>query len=213
MNYKDICFVSVAFGQAYLGQQTRLKKSILDLFPDANILFYYDCMPPGARGMSESLYGFKCHAIAEAKKRFSKILWLDPAMILVDKDFSDYDDVFFAAVKDDHKLNPFISNEALAFYRITREQIEDVHLVGGSLYYFDFEFKVVNNIFDMWLHAEVNNMYDGEGQSHTGATRGHRSDEALMALAMWKFGIQPCGAGDIRYCIENNPMFIKKHFK
>jgi hypothetical protein len=213
MNYKEICFVSVAFGEAYLAQQTRLKKSILDLLPDANILFYYDCMPPGARDMGKSLYGFKVHAIAEAKKRYSKVIWLDPAMIMMDKDLSDYDDVFFAAVKDDHKLSPFISDQALSFYGITRHQIEDYHLVGGSLYYFDFEFKVVNDIFNTWLNSEVNNLFDGEGQTHTGATRGHRSDEALMALSMWKFGIQPTGAGDIRYCIENNPAWIKKHFK
>ncbi len=214
MNHKDICFVTYCFGdQRYFEQLDRLKKSILDLIPDANLLFYVDELPPGARPFGQSLYGGKPHAIAEAKKNFSKVLWLDPAMILVDSNLNDFDDVYFAAVKDDHFLNPFISNQALDFFGVSRNEIEDVHLVGGSLYYFDFEFKVVQDIFDMWIKSEIHNMFDGEGQVHTGASRGHRSDEALMALAMWKYGVQPTGAGDIRYCIEKNPMTIKRHFK
>lgn len=209
----DTVFVSVAFGQAYLDQMTRLKKSILDLIPNTNILFYYDCMPPGARSMEKSLYGFKPHAIAEAKKNFKRVVWLDPAMILIDTNFDDMTRFPLAAVRDDHKLNPFISNQALEAYGVTRAQIEDFHLVGGSLYYFDFRIGVVEDVFNMWLESEKRNLYDGQGQRHTGATRGHRSDEALMALAMFKHGVNPVLGHEVRYCTENNPMFIKKHFK
>jgi len=209
----DLVFVSVAFGKAYLDQQTRLKKSILDLLPNANILFYYDCMPLGARSMEKSLYGFKPHAIAEAKKNFKKVVWLDPAMILIDPNLDDLTRFPLAAVRDDHKLNPFISDQTLASYGITRQQIHHVHLVGGSLYYFDFRIQVVEDVFNMWLEAEKRNLYDGQGQKHTGATRGHRNDEALMALAMFMNNVVPVSGSDVRYCTENNPMFIKKHFK
>lgn len=209
----DLVFVSVAFGQAYLDQQVRLKKSILDLIPDANILFYYDIMPPGARSMDKSLYGFKPHAIAEAKKQFQRVIWLDPAMILVDTNFDDLTRFPVAAVRDDHKLNPFISDQALDHYGITRAQVHHVHLVGGSLYYFDFRMAVATDVLNIWLEAEKSNMFDGYGQRHTGATRGHRNDEALMAVAMFMNNVVPVAGSDVRYCTENNPMFIKKHFK
>jgi len=213
-NYRDLVFVSVAFGdERYLQQQVRLKESIRALMPDANILFYYDELPPGARTHNESHYGFKVSAISEARKKFTRVVWLDPAMILIDPDLSDLIQYPFAAVRDDHKLNPFISDQSLQHYGITRDQIADVHLVGGSLYYFDFDFQVVNHIFEMWMEAEQSNLFGSPRHAHTGATRGHRNDEALMALAMYKYGVHPVTHADIRYCIESNSMFSKKHFK
>lgn len=208
----DLCFVSLAFGALYVDQINTLKKSILSLYPDANLSFRIEDFPQGSRPFGQSLYGFKCHCISEAKKRFSKILWLDPAMVLVDKDLSAITNHPLVAVKDDHKLNPFISDQALKFYGITRHQIEDFHLVGGSLYYFDFSHQVVNDVFDMWLNAEENNLFDGDGQTHTGATRGHRSDEALMALAMFQHKLEPQLMHEVRYC-NDNPVFVKRHFK
>jgi hypothetical protein len=209
---KDLCFVSLAFGSLYVDQINRLKKSILAIFPEANAQFYIEDFPSGSRPFGQSLYGFKPHAIAHARKQFSKVIWLDPAMVLVDRDLSAITKHKLVAVKDDHKLNPFISDQALKFYGITRHQIESFHLVGGSLYYFDFDFKVVNDVFDMWLKSEQNNLWDGEGQTHTGATRGHRSDEALMALAMFQHGLEPQVKDEVRYC-NDNPAFIKLHFK
>lgn len=211
---KDLVFISLAFGQAYLDQQTRLKQSILDLIPDANIEFWYGTMPPGARSMNDSLYGFKPHCVDEARLAgYKRVIWLDPAMILVDPNLYDLLRYPFAAVRDDHKLSPFISSEALAWSQLTRTDIAAVHLVGGSLYYFDFNDHAANNILDFWLRSEQGNMFDGAGQRHTGAERGHRSDEALMAVAMFRNGVRPITHADVRYCIDNNPMFIKKHFK
>lgn len=210
---KDVVFTSVAFGDAYLLQMDRLRASILSLFPDAQILFYRGTMPPGARPMGKSLYGFKPHAVYEARKIADKVIWLDPAMILVDKDLRDLMRFPVVAVQDDHKLNPFISDQALWHYRLRREEIADWHLVGGSIYYWDFRFTVAENVFNVWRNSEIADLWDGEGQTHTGATRGHRSDESLMALALYMNHANPIPGPEVRYCTGNNPMWIKKHFK
>lgn len=214
-NMSNIAFVSVAFGdKRYLEQQKRLKESILSIYPLANLFFWYDCLPPGARPHSESLYGFKPHAVHEAFKadHIRRVIWLDPAMILVDT----IDDLFHGppmmAVRDDHKLNLFCSDQALSYFSQTRESIKDIHLVGGSLYYFDFTTSVAVNTLSKWLNAEVNDMFGGNGR-HTGSEREHRNDEAIMALSMFTSGASPITHSESRYCCEHNPMWIKKHFK
>lgn len=211
---KDVAFVSVAFGQEYLAQQKRLEQSILAIYPEANILFFHGRLPGTSKSFYDSLYGFKPHAIQEARKRWKKVLWLDPAMILVDK----IDDLLnhpMIGVRDDSVLHNVISNKTLNFYRLTRELIREAewHLVGGSLYYFDFTTPIANNIFDMWHEAELNNLFGSQYEAASEQLQGHRYDETLIAIAMYTHGVKPQTHAEVRYCIEKNPMFIKKHFK
>lgn len=210
----DIVFTSVCFGDSrYLEQQENLKASILAIYPDANLQFYYDRMPDASRSFEDSHYGFKVHAIQEAKKNFKKVVWLDPAMVLIDSNLNDMLKYPLAVVRDDGKLSPFISDQALNFYGLTREDIADWHLVGGSLYYFDFNSPVTEAIFNQWADSEKNNLFGGIGQEHTGNEREHRNDEALMSVAMYMNNVKPVLTHEVRYCIENNPMWIKRHFK
>jgi hypothetical protein len=211
----DVCFCSLAFGQIYINQQDRLRESILKIYPKANLLFYRGTWPAGAKSFYESLYGFKPHVIKEAKDAgFSKVVFLDPAMILVDK----IDDLFnFAvvAVRDDNKLHDLISERCMNFYGLTRERIKTMqwHLVGGSLYYFDFDKKGAFDVFSTWFIAEKEGLFGSQQEQASESINGHRMDETCMALAMYFNNVDPQGADKVRYCQENNPMFIKKHFK
>ena len=212
---KDVCFVSVAFGFQYLQQLDRLEKSIFKIYPEANTLFYRDVMPPGAKPFLDSLYGFKPHAINEARKKYSKVIWLDPAMILMDK----VDDLTtkgkLIAVKDDSVLHNVISDKCYRYYGVTREMVQknEWHLVGGSLYFFNFENPVTTKVFNSWLLAETCSIFGSQHEAASEQLQGHRYDEAVMALAMYLNGVEPVGADQVRYCCTDNPMFIKKHFK
>jgi len=217
---KDVCFVSYAFGEIYVQQQRRLRQSIEKIYPEANIMFWTEELPPGARNFYESLYGFKPHAIlAAVEAGFPKVIFLDPAMVLADK----IDDLFqfpIVAVKDDNKLHktgdsPLVSNKCLAYYGLTGEMIERYgwHLVGGSLYYFDFTRTKPLRVFQQWMEAEQEGLFGSQKEATTEQINGHRNDETCMALAMYMHGIEPQGAYQVRYCIQDNPMFIKKHFK
>jgi len=213
----DICFTSVCFGdRRYCEQQLRLKKSILDIYPNANLNFYYDRVPASAKSFVTSLYGFKVHAINESRSfGFKKVIWLDPAMVLIKELDGRLLQNPVVAVKDDHKLDKLISEQCLNYYSLTREQLfrEDWRLVGGSLYYFDFNVQVAEDIFLTWHNAEKEGLFGSQAEAASEQIQGHRNDESCMAVAMYINDVQPKPGPDVGYCIEKNTIFSKKHFK
>lgn len=216
---KEIAFTSVAFGdKRYIEQQTRLKHSILQIYPDAPLFFWTNEMPPGARPMNESLYGFKPHAVQYAwDQGYKKIMFFDPAIILM-KPIDFYQEKVkeygVCCAQDDNKLSPFCGDGALKYMDLTREEIKDWHLVGGSFYYFDFDLPLCNDIFQEWGMSEVNGYFGSQQEQASGKLQGHRNDEAMMALALYTNGSKPM-SGDVRYNCENKDLCIldKKHFK
>lgn len=216
MKMDDVVFVSVAFGFEYLKQMDRLQKSILAKYPEANLLFFDNGLPNGSKAFLDSLYGFKPHAIAEARNQgFNKVIWLDPAMILVDKVNDLVDFPTMVAVKDDTRLYNVVSDKCYSYFGLDANYVafKNWHLVGGSLYFFNFDRPKDNIILDTWLNAERAGIFGSQHEAASEQLQGHRYDEAVMALAMYMKGVEPVGADQIRYCISENPMFIKKHFK
>lgn len=221
----DVCFVSVAFGFEYLKQMDRLRKSILAIYPDANLLFYHDELPPGSKPFLDSLYGFKPHAIQAARdKGYERIIWLDPAMILMDNvsELISLDGVI--AVKDDSVLHNVVSDDCYRYFRnphawddikMFKDFVEynHWHLVGGSLYYFNFYTPITEKIFNKWLQAEKDGIFGSQWDAASDKLQGHRYDEAVMALCLYTHGITPVAPDYVRYCCTDKPMFIKKHFK
>jgi hypothetical protein len=218
---RDVCFVSQAFGKSaqgddrYLEQQKRLKESILAIYPDANLLFFTNSLPEGAKPFHESLYGLKVHAIEQAwKNGFTKVIWFDPAMVLMDK----IDDLLkfrMVAIKDDNKLNGLISEKAREYFNIEKEEMveKDWRLVGGSMYYFDFGFELTQKIFQTWKKAELNGIFGSQWEACTERINGHRNDESCAAASIYLNGHEPTDAYKVRYCVEKNPMTQKFHFK
>lgn len=213
---KDVAFCSVCFGDPrYFEQMDTLKASILSFYPEANLFFFRGHLPPGSKTFYESLYGFKPHAIQAALDAgFKKILWLDPAMIMIDI----IDDILkfeMMAVMDDNVLYNVVSDRCYKHFGETKKDVHDRgwHLVGGSIYWFDFTKEATNYIFAAWLEAEKAGMFGSQQEQASEQLQGHRMDEAVMALAMYRNDIIPVSAEEARYCWASNPMFIKKHFK
>ncbi len=221
---KDVVFVSCCFGNfLYFQQMDRLEKSIKRIYPKANIMLFRgtdkntstEGLPPGARSFMDSMYGFKPHAIAEAKKRgFKKVIWLDPAMLLVSKIDRFFNHHMIAAI-DESQLSNTISDKFLKYKGLTKEVVSSRgwHLVGGSFYYFDFETQAANNIFNDWMESEKLGYFGSQYEAASEQINSHRNDESCMAVAMYSNGISPSGHDDIGYCVENNPVFKKRHFK
>lgn len=209
----DFCFISVAFNPPYVGQQKRLKESILKIYPYATMFFWSDEMPPNAQPHEKSYYGFKVHAVDYAAKMgFKKIIWLDPACILVkevDYWFELVKRYGVIAAKDDNLLVNHCANFAYNYFGIYKEDCikHNYHLVGGSLYVFDFNISTCNYIFNSWKQAEL------DGVFHSPENEYHRNDESCMALALYRYNSKPvpydiCGYNDVP-----DPIVIKKHFK
>lgn len=216
---EQVAFVSVAFGdKRYLEQQERLKHSILQIYPDAPLFFWTNEMPPGARSMSESLYGFKPHAVNYALKQgYNKIMFFDPAIILM-KPIDFYqgkaEEYGVCCAQDDNKLSHFCGDKALNWFKLGRNEISDWHLVGGSFYYFDFSVELCVDIFSDWLSSEIAGTFGSQREQASNQLQGHRNDEANMALSIYRNYSKPM-SGDVRYNCENKEICIldKKHFK
>ena len=198
-------FISVAFGDhRYLEQLKRLEKSI----KDADTMFWTEDIP--GKPFLESLYGFKVHAVKEAlKKGYKKIVWCDPSCVLVgnfDKWFELTKEYGVLAAKDDSNLTETISDKALKYYG--NPDITGWHLVGGSLYV--FEFPYAENIFNHWAKAEEDGIFGSQEEASYGRINKHRNDESCMSMALYMNGSKPLEHGELGY---NGYAVMKKHFK
>ena len=210
---KPIAFLSVAFGdKRYKEQQERLIESINVHHPEAVGFHWTDELPIGSKPFLESLYGFKPHAVIHAiNEGYDRIVFLDPACILLDR----IDYLFelcythgVVAVKDDNKLPA--SNSALTHFKLKREDIENLHLVGGSVYAFNFPWS--DNVFKTWLDSERFGIFGSQYEAAREKLQGHRYDETCMALSLNRWGYQPVTPLEAKYNYETAAI-IKKHFK
>lgn len=215
----SIAFCSVAFGPQYVEQQERLKESILQLYPEAHLFFYKEELPVGSKPFLESLYGFKVHAIKEARDYgFKKVVWVDSAIVLKHKlDFEDsmVEQYGVLAVRDDNKLTNVCSDTCVKYFDIAKSDLDDRHLVGGSFYYFNFNYSLSRLIFDDWYNAEQAGIFGSQEDASSDKLQGHRHDETCMALAIYKNGSSPLPANHLKYpgAYTEEIWIDKKHFK
>lgn len=204
----DFIFISVAFGPRYIEQQKRLHESICKFYSPAHHLSWTDCMPPGAKSHAESLYGFKVHAVKYAlDKGYKKIIWIDTACILQDKVdywFTLIDKYGVVAAKDDNKLCNHIGVSALMKYSLISIP-GHYHLVGGSLYVFNFDNPLCCKIFEHWKWIESKGGFADEKK--------HRHDESCMAMSLYLNGSEPTPYDVARYNNGPESIVIKDHFK
>ena len=210
----SLAFASIAFGdRRYVRQLDKCVESVALHHAEARMFAWRDEFP--SRSHSESLYGFKPHCVKTARDAgFRFVVWLDPACFLTRR----IDDVIalssrsgVLAIQDENRLrnndgqSDFIAPACVAKYAIPQESLSKIHLVGGSLYVFDFEQPKCNEVFNDWLGMEEAGMFHCPGYS------GHRNDESCMAVAMWRAGIGPVDAS--AGCYRTGSGVEKAHFK
>lgn len=216
MNNIAVC--AVAFGdERYTWRMSRFKETLQDTNPDVRLFSWINAMPDGARPFNESMYGFKPWTVKIARDSgYKKIFWIDSTTVIQDKlDYynqctAEYGGVL--AVQDDNKLTGFCSNRALSYTGYTREDLKSMHLVGGSLYYFDFNYPTCEKVFNDWFKSEQDGMFGSMREQCGEQLQGHRSDETMMSLFLYKNGSKPF-TGATRYNWENGGVVQKRHFK
>lgn len=209
----DFVIISTAFGKRYTDQLDRLEASVRKIYPNMPVMFFRDGDVPG-KPHKESLYGFKVHAVQRALDMGNtKIIFLDPACILqhpVDNWFTQRMPPVIA-VKDDNLLCNMIGQKALDYYH--NPNIRDWHLVGGSLYVFDFDNIKAWDIFSHWQKAEAYGIFGSQVEQSSEKINQHRNDESCMAVAMYTHGIEPIGHDVARYNQNEDSIIRKFHFK
>ncbi len=224
----DFIFCSYCFGDAYLTQQHRLKESILNFYPDANMLFVNEPEETGKPEFQKSLYGFKPRLIRRCmEKGFRKIIFFDTAITLtgfVNHWFTLTEQYGVLAPIDRQKLDVVTSDNCMNYEWLRREQLADINLVGGSIYVFDFDVTKCCLIFNHWDKMEKDGMFGTQDDLSHDRLQSHRMDETCMALSLWRFMSEPLGHDVMRYAYEHpetkvihggdyEPIALKKHFK
>lgn len=209
----DICIICVAFGPRYIEQQMRLVSSIRTICPDVPMFMWTDVLPEGSKPFRESLYGFKVHAVNAALKRgYKKIIFLDPACIVMKSvDYYFTLGLPIVAAKDDNLLINHIGKKARIYFN--SPNITGWHLVGGSLYAFDFNHPDCQKIFNCWAAAEANGIFGSQQEQASGQINKHRNDESCMAMALYANGYEPLPLDICKYSNGDDSIIIKKHFK
>lgn len=194
-------------GVKYRDQQQRLLESIHEVYGGyAPTFFHYNTLPKGAKPFLESLYGFKPHAIQQAKDAgYNKICWVDAALIL-HKPINIK--APFVAITDSSQLPA--SDRCLDYFGLNRGQIKDLKLVGGSFYYFDFNYPVTEMIFGHWKQAEIDGIFGSQHEESFEGLQGHRHDETCMRLSMFMNKYESVDGSEIGY---NDDVMTKLHFK
>lgn len=209
----DLIFLSVAFGERYIEQQMRLNDSIQAIYPGVKHSCWVNVCPSGSRPHRESLYGFKVHAVKWALDQgYKKIIWLDTACILqqpIDYWFTLNQPVL--AAKDDNALSKCIGDKALKYYG--DPDIGGMHLVGGSVFVFDFNHPDCHKIFDHWVKAEADGIFGSQKEQSTGKINRHRNDESCMSMALYQNGYEPMACDVMKYNQDETSIVRKFHFK
>lgn len=220
MEDKEIAFVSIAFREQYVEQIARLKESIEKIYPENKFFHWIDSWPPDSPTFAESLYGFKAHAVNHVYRmeNFKKIIWFDPSCVLVDKVDYYFDiikDYGVLAMRDESKLFQTCCDKAYDYFGVDIKESERLghHLVGGSLYVFDFDIPLCRKIFEVWLKAEADGIFGSQHEQSTEQINRHRNDESCMAMALYLCGSKPVPPDQSRYMSEENAIVIKKHFR
>lgn len=229
--FTSYCFDNLASGGDYKAQQDRLKESILAVYPEANLHFKYDPEEIGKPKFQKSLYGFKVDLVKQClAKGFKKIIFFDAAICLnteVDYWMDNIKHFGVMAPLDRQKLNTVTSDKCLAYLGMTQEEVAHVSLVGGSIYVFDFNLELCQEIFDVWKDLEERGLFGTQDDLTHNRLQGHRMDETCMALALSLNGVEPLGHDTMRYAYEHpqtkeltkmgdgnyTPIVIKRHFK
>ncbi|OHB92413.1 MAG: hypothetical protein A2Z57_12085 [Planctomycetes bacterium RIFCSPHIGHO2_12_39_6] len=211
---KDFCFVNVSFREPYVSTQNRLRKSILSIYSDVTLFFWTDEMPPNAKLFHESLYGFKVHAIEYARQKgFNKVIWIDTCCVLkkeIERLFEALPHYGVYAIKDDQcEVYRYCSKAIKENFSIPN----DLFLVGGSLYIFDFGIKLSEKIFNKWKEMEQTGFFGTQemitNEKNNGIDIcGHRMDETCLSIAIDQNGVRPL----LRHLWMYDQVIEKKHF-
>lgn len=208
---------SLAFGERYVWRLGRLKESLQATNPDVPFMSWSETLPPGARPFNDSMYGFKPHCVQAARDAgHSKIMFIDCTCVVQDK--LDYYDQFLddhggiLAVQDDNSLRGFCSDKTLKYLRKERTWLTNLHLVGGSFYYFDFNNPRCVEMFKWWMDMEKGGLFGSMQEQCSERLQGHRSDETIMALSLYLHGSKPF-TGETRYNWAEKGVIQKFHFK
>lgn len=217
---KDLVIVSCCYSEArpeyYARYADRLETSLAKWAPGIDVKMFRDGWPPGSPPHGEMHYGFKFYAMKHCFERgYRRAIWMDAGTEMtgpIDPIIRHLDEHGTALIRGWDLLGEWISDEALAYHKIGREEVMKMKLAGGCLIGIDLDKPLgarfweeygaltgKRNLF-MCFHSENSAQdgimksvlrSDGDGSiiSRDPRVKGHRSDEASFSVIMHQLGI------------------------
>jgi hypothetical protein len=132
------CIVNVSVGWKYPIYQKRLLKSLELVGYKGAVLTWTEEYPPGSPTHKETRYNFKQHAFLEAFRRgHTSVLWMDASSYAIrplDPIFEEIEKVGYFVPLGCDTLDGFISDAALAYFGMTREEAKSLRLSCTTVY-------------------------------------------------------------------------------
>ncbi len=228
------CVVNVAVGEHYVRHQQRLHQSIR-LYSQIPVVFWTDAWPPESPSHQEVHYAFKYYAMkAAVAKGYTTLLYLDASMYCVDSIHPIFERIQqngFYFVGGAHNgsfgwadLREHISDAALEFVGLRREQLVDAGVVGGGVVGLDLTHPIGKELWEYWpqmidrgltmVHyrkdrpegkiRSIDSEDDCSPISKDPNVKCHLGDEAVWSAILYRKGLQADAWKDF-YLGENGP--------
>ena len=211
------CIVTVgvnpqrAFGQFHERFDRTMRK-----FGDADeVIQWREDWPPGSPSHEKVHYGFKVHAIEEARRRgHTLILWLDVSCFAMKPMAPLWDRIkekgHFFIIGDD-RLGNWSSDHCLGYFGVSRDEAMAIKLFSGTIVGLNLANPQAVEFFAQWKAHAVPEHFNGthrsgllgyvpdtEGKLMSSDPRcqGHRADEPYTTLIARRMGLAPSFLGD-----------------
>lgn len=167
---------------------------IINRFPAPHL---FGCLPH-----SYVPYQFKLAAIQEAREAgFTKIFWIDTSIVMhknIDKLFEICNEKGVIAFHNlGHRLDKYISDQALYQLGITAQQADAIDQIWGGAIGFNFDNPIACKVFDEIVKFSL----DGKTFQESGSIRpdfvSHRHDQAAMSVILNKYNVDLLPYGKI----------------
>ncbi len=217
------CIVSCATSDdgRYQKYARRLEESLYANGYKGAFKCWTESFPPGSPSHRDNHYAFKVWAVKWAREQgHTSIAWLDSACRAI----ADVAPLWERIESEGHYiitggdvLGEWISDQALAYYGVSRDEAMTLKLTGGCVVGLDFTKPIAQTFYDEWmklatttkLFISAHSAYAPDKMksllvsdhderlivSEDQRVKGHRSDEACFALMMQRFGMSSVGLG------------------
>lgn len=203
----DCCIVTCAFREPYVTHYKR-QREVVDKYEKFSWRWFIDRLPYSegtvfdnvVERFQKSLYGFKPHAVGSAfSMGYEKVIWFDPSVLPTVSPrilFDALDKHPMLVVKGDNPLSKMTNQKALDYFRVTKEELEGVNHIGGTIYGFNFNNPKTVEVFNLWKKAEEDGIFGTQDDFMKGD---HWCDESCLALSMYVCGVPQVNESKFTY--------------
>lgn len=194
------CVANVAVGGWYPRGQDRLRRSLVDLEFNGDMLFWKDEYPPGSLTHEQQPYAFKIAALEFAMMRgYGPAIWCDSSVWFIRQP----EPIFRAIEKSGYwimsqgwQVGTWCSDDALPKLGIEREEAMEMPMVAATMFGIDLRTDLARQLLG-WMRARCGDgSLCGSWTNENGEVstdprvKGHRHDQTALSVIVDRLGME-----------------------